>query len=124
MVGVLRFELRVSWSQTRRDGQASLYPDVFGGTGRIRTYSVSMCEVYSPVPIRHLSSRPKLLAFVLLDDCSSAVPASPWVLHRQCHTATIFEGSDTHPSSPTTVDVAFRLVLESSLSELERTGLG
>ena len=26
-----------------------------------------MCEVYSPVPIRRLSSRPKLLAFVLLD---------------------------------------------------------
>ena len=27
MVGVLRFELRVSWSQTRRDGQTSLYPE-------------------------------------------------------------------------------------------------
>lgn len=48
MVGVLRFELRVSWSQTRRDGQTSLYPDVVGGTGRIRTYSVSYVRGLQP----------------------------------------------------------------------------
>ena len=37
LVGVLRFELRVSWSQTRRDNQASLHPELVGGTSWNRT---------------------------------------------------------------------------------------
>ena len=32
-----------------------------GGEGRIRTYSVSMCRIYSPVPVRRPSSFPKMV---------------------------------------------------------------
>ena len=39
----------------------------FGGTGWIRTNSVSMCRIYSPMPIRRLSSRPNIVIIACYD---------------------------------------------------------
>ena len=44
------------------------YPAInFGGTGWIRTNSVSMCRIYSPMPIRRLSSRPNIVIIACCD---------------------------------------------------------
>ena len=47
MVGVRRLELLASAVQVRHSA-IELYPDVVGGTGRIRTYSVSYVRGLQP----------------------------------------------------------------------------
>ena len=60
--------IHISIYQAEPDEILLLYPAInFGGTGWIRTNSVSMCRIYSPMPIRRLSSRPNIVIIACCD---------------------------------------------------------